>query len=140
MSAPAISSHHAATPEQVASLVFAEHVGKLLYGAGDSGSPLSTAQLVPLTFIHDNPGCTIKALSAGTRVNHSAASSPNCAAAFSAIMALTWAFDPVRFAMTAAFASCNLSHESCGIRIKTDRPSGPFVTYPWGDTAMPAIV
>ena len=74
MSAPAISSHHAATPEQVASLVFAEHVGKLLYGAGDSGSPLSTAQLVPLTFIHDNPGCTIKALSAGTRVNHSAAS------------------------------------------------------------------
>ena len=77
MSAPGTSTHpghHAATPEQVASLVFAEHVGKLIYGAGDAAASLSTTQLVALTYIHENPRTTIKALAAGTRVNHSAAS------------------------------------------------------------------
>lgn len=74
MSATVTTHHHATSPEQVASLVFAEHVGKLLYGGGDDASSPSTPQLVALTFIHDHPGTTIKALAAGIRVNHSAAS------------------------------------------------------------------
>lgn len=62
-------------PEQIASLVFAEHLNKLLYrGEAESVGNLTTAQLVALTFVADNPGCTITSLAAGTRVNHSAAS------------------------------------------------------------------
>jgi len=62
-------------PEQIASLVFAEHLNKLLYkGETDSEGVLTTPQLVALTFIADNPACTIKQLAAGTRINHSAAS------------------------------------------------------------------
>ena len=61
--------------EQIASLVFTEIVNKLIYREeADSGSPHTTAQLVALTYIQDNPGCTIKQLAAGIRVNHSAAS------------------------------------------------------------------
>ena len=61
--------------EQVLSLTFAEQVNNLLYrGAADGKTAVSTAQLVALTFIQDNPGCTIKKLAGSTRVNHSAAS------------------------------------------------------------------
>ncbi len=65
----------APAPEQIASLVFAEHLNKLLYrGEAESGGVLTTAQLVVLTWVADNAGCTIKQLAAGTRIQHSAAS------------------------------------------------------------------
>lgn len=61
--------------EQVLSLVFAEFLDRALYRVDrDPAVPLTTPQLVALTYLQDNPGCTIKQLSRGTRVNHSAAS------------------------------------------------------------------
>lgn len=63
------------SPEQISSLVFVEMVNKMIYREeADSDSPHTTSQLVALTYIQDNHGCTIKQLAAGTRVNHSAAS------------------------------------------------------------------
>lgn len=60
--------------EQIAALVFTEHMTKLLYQPEDAEGGTSTSQLVALTWIHDNRDCTVKQLAAGIRVNHSAAS------------------------------------------------------------------
>lgn len=61
--------------DQVALLVAAEHVNRMLAPdqPGATGG-LTTAQLVALTFVHDHPKASVKDLSAGSRVNHSAAS------------------------------------------------------------------